>query len=199
MLTRSSNEFNQNNRIIIFDIETCGFNPFEHDIIEISAIDQDGNVFDTLIKPRKNIPKKITEITNITNDMVKDKKDNKSVLLDFNNFINGDGSNRKIYMIGHNSINFDWPFLKAKYNEFNIKYPKITLLDTMRMAQYVLRNEWSHSLKHLCNQFSIKNDNAHRALSDVYATYTLYKNILIIMKSRIENCNLKKIEQLTSI
>ena len=64
MLTRSSNEFNQNNRIIIFDIETCGFNPFEHDIIEISAIDQDGNVFDTLIKPRKNIPKKITEITN---------------------------------------------------------------------------------------------------------------------------------------
>ena len=44
MKTRSSNELGVNNRMIFFDIETTGFNPFSNEIIEISAVDQDGVV-----------------------------------------------------------------------------------------------------------------------------------------------------------
>ena len=61
-------------RLVWFDIETTGFNPFKNEIIEIAAVDNAGNKFEELIKPSKFIPKKITEITNISNEMVINKK-----------------------------------------------------------------------------------------------------------------------------
>ena len=123
MKTRSSDEFGVKNKIIFFDIETTGFNPFSHEIIEISAVDQDDNVFDSLIKPKKKIPKKITTITNISDEMVKDSDSIEIVLENFKNYILNDPTKNKIYMIGHNSLHFDWPFIKTKFHEHDIPFP----------------------------------------------------------------------------
>jgi len=187
-------------RLVWFDIETTGFNPFKNHIIELAAVDNEGNEFNELINPPVAISKKITEITGITNDMVNHKDSLKDILPKFIDFIKGtDENNKTIYLIGHNSHSFDIPFIKAKCSEINIKFPNTIHLDTMRMSQYIMDDQWSHSLANLCNVFNIVNSNAHRALSDVYATHVLYCNLCMLFKRKFKKCNPNLIYYKTSV
>jgi DNA polymerase III epsilon subunit family exonuclease len=180
MLLRSSGR--DKYRLVWFDLETTGFNPFKDEIIELACLDNEGGVYESLIKPVKRIRPKITEITSITNEMVEDQRPCVDILREFVEFIKGDVSEtRSIYLIGHNIHSFDMPFVKAKCAEFNIKFPNVYLIDTMRMSQYIL-DEYSHNLAHLCQLFGIDNQNAHRALSDVYATQVVYCNLCHFFK-----------------
>ena len=181
MILRSSNK--NKDRIIWFDIETTGFNIFHDEIIEIAAVDSFDNEFSHLIKSTKPLKKKITELTGITDDMLVNQETQLEVLTKFKNFIENE-NDQCLIIIGHNSNSFDIPFIKSQFSKFNLKFPKYKTIDTMRLAQYVLPNEWSYSLKNLCSTFGVKNTNAHRALSDVHATRHIYNNLLIIYKSR---------------
>ena len=189
-------------RLIWFDIETTGFNPFKNEIIEIAAVDNEGNEFNELIKPTGKISKKITEITNITQQMVNDKAGINDILIKFVKFIKGLDStdnSKTTYLIGHNSHSFDVPFIKAKCAEFNIKFPNVVHLDTMRMSQYIMDDQWSHNLGALCEVFNIINTNAHRALSDVYATQVLYCNLCLLFKREFNKCSPNLIYYKTSV
>ena len=78
----------KNNRIIWYDLETTGFNPYHNDIIEIAAMDNFGNNFNVLINIEKRLPNKIIEITNITDDMLKNQGINtKDAFEKFNDFL----------------------------------------------------------------------------------------------------------------
>jgi DNA polymerase III subunit epsilon len=83
---------------VVFDLETTGLNPERHEIIEIGAIkvNRDSDVhqtFQALVKPVKRIPKKITEITGITQAMVtEDGEPAEQVLRDFHEFYRGSSS-----------------------------------------------------------------------------------------------------------
>ena len=62
-------------RFIVLDLETTGLDPARHEIIEIGAIrvNRDSNIHDTfsaLVKPTRRIPKRITQMTGISQDMV---------------------------------------------------------------------------------------------------------------------------------
>tara|TARA_B100000963_G_scaffold18383_1_gene14039 strand:+ start:1742 stop:2392 length:651 start_codon:yes stop_codon:yes gene_type:complete len=175
----------KNGRFIWFDIETTGFNQFHSEIIEIAAVDNLGNTFNELINiGHKKLPKKIKEITHITDDMLVGKPGIKTVLKRFLDFLNIESTKTR-YLIGHNSFNFDLPFIKCKFRQNRLKFPSnIREMDTLKMAQLLMPQEWSHSLGHLCNLFGINNTNAHRALSDVYATQILYQHLCIIFKSK---------------
>jgi DNA polymerase III epsilon subunit-like protein len=187
-------------RLVWFDLETTGFNPFKNEIIEIAAVDNLGNTFEQLVKPIKPIPKKITEITKITNEMVQDKADAKTAIELFVEFIRGKNTNtHPIYLIGHNSHSFDMPFVKAKCNEYNIKLPNVYQLDTMRMSQFILTDQWSHSLASLCSLFGIDNKNAHRAMSDVYATQIIYCNLCLLFKREFQKSDPNTLYYKTSV
>lgn len=187
-------------RLVWFDIETTGFNPFKNEIIEIAAVDNAGNKFEELIRPSKFIPKKITEITNISNEMVMNKKSIKEVMEIFVDFIKGNEiSNKPVYIIGHNIHSFDMPFIKAKCAEFNIKFPNVYQLDTMRMSQFILKDQWSHNLNSLCSLFGIDNKNAHRALSDVYATQIVYCNLCLLFKRDFQKSDPNTLYYKTSV
>ena len=62
---------------MVFDLETTGLSPINNEITEIGAVKViDGKISDTfemLVKPKQKISQKITDITGITNEMVKDK------------------------------------------------------------------------------------------------------------------------------
>ncbi len=204
MLLRNAKNFN---RIVFFDLETTGFNIFHNEIIEIAAMDNFGNTWTSLIQNDKGVPAKITEITKITSDMLIGQIKIKEGLASLYEFITGENDMLEIpddckrfakYCIGHNALAFDYPFIKAQSKIHNIKLPDIKILDTMKMSQYLLPNNYSHSLSNLCNMFKIDNNNAHRALSDVNATHdifnilqTLYKNKhgLNLMSSSIDLIN----------
>ena len=73
-----------------FDLELAGY--AEDDIIEIAAIKVDflgrqTAVFRELIRPRTKISKRVTEMTGITRDMVKDKPQLPEVLKRFFAFV----------------------------------------------------------------------------------------------------------------
>tara|TARA_B100000524_G_C23652363_1_gene370560 strand:+ start:67 stop:666 length:600 start_codon:yes stop_codon:yes gene_type:complete len=184
MLLRSI--VDKNTRHIWFDLETTGFNIFYSDIIEIAAIDNFGNEFSVLIKSKKSLPKKIVEITSITDELLQEFGVDIEVALEkFLVYLKK--YDIPTYLIGHNSYSFDIPFIKAQFQKYNLKFPNYNSIDSMRIAQLVMPNEWSHSLANLCNLFGIENRQAHRAMSDVYATQSVYKNLLIIYRSRFKD------------
>jgi DNA polymerase-3 subunit alpha (Gram-positive type) len=177
-------------RIVWFDIETTGFNVFHNNIIEIAALDNYGNTFETLINPKCFIPKKITEITKIDNSMVNDKPCADEALIQFIDFINGTSlfnisrqNRRAKYCIGHNALAFDSPFINAQCKKYNIFIPEFKVIDTMRISQYILTNNYSHSLASLSEFFNIPNNNAHRAMSDVTTTKDIFILLISIFKS----------------
>lgn len=98
---------------IVLDIETTGLSKYMHNITEIAAVkikdDKIVDEFHTLINPKEPIPRFITRLTGITNEMVKNSPTIKEALPDFLEFL---GSTT---IIAHNAT-FDYGFI-----EYNAK------------------------------------------------------------------------------
>lgn len=175
-------------RCIFLDLETCGFNPFHHSILEIACIENPKSSFHSLIYPGHPISPKITEITNIDDNLVKDCKTEYEVLLDFDRFLKSDLTN-PIFIIGHNVIGFDIPFLKARYNKYNMEFPKIHPIDTLKMAQFIYSEFYSHSLANLTINLGLGGKTAHRAKNDVENTIKLYDLLKKQFISKFNDCS----------
>ena len=106
-------------KIIFYDCETTGLNPYHDEIIELAAVDQNGNKYNELFKPKKQsgISEFIENLTKITNKMVKNKPHFEDAYDSFLDFIGRDSN--PVYLIAHNQ-DFDKMFLK-KYlkKDFN--------------------------------------------------------------------------------
>lgn len=108
-------------KFVVVDIETTGFEPNEGaEIIEIAAVKIEKNQklqkFESYVKPNFPIPDKITELTGITEDDVKDANDIEIVINEFKEFI-GDDS----IIVAHNAF-FDWErFLVTVLRVNNLK------------------------------------------------------------------------------
>ena len=190
---------NNNLKIIWFDIETTGFNIFQNSIIEIAAIDNKERKFQSLVSYDRPLPKKITQITNITDEMLLSQPSITTVLQNFVKFIKSDVDPNKVtYMIGHNINSFDIPFVKAQCAKYNIKFPRVHTIDTMRMSQYILVDQYSHSLAALCDLFGVSNSNAHRAMSDVNATRVIFDNLCLLFKQKHKKCDVNFLNYTTS-
>ena len=102
----SVNEFPDD--YVVFDIETSGLSPKDDKIIEIGAVKYKNNTkvseFNYLINPGIKLEKIITDVTGITDDMLKDKPNILQVLPLFLDFI------EDYPVIGHN-ISFDIDFI----------------------------------------------------------------------------------------
>lgn len=169
------------NEYVSIDIETSHLHPDKGAmIIEVGAVRiKDNKVVDTfsqLIDPERRITAKITEITGITNEMLKGQPKYREVLPDFYEFL-GDS-----VLIGHNAM-FDWDrFLLHFFKKVGI-YPKNQVIDTLKLSRkHFPKNEGGHNLKVLCEKLNISNENAHRATDDALATarlfYYLKKNFI---------------------
>jgi len=161
---------------VVFDIETTGLDTDNSRIIEIGALRiLNGEIvgtFDKLINPGIHISEEITNINGISNEMVKDADYPGVVLNEFNRFISG-----VEFLVGHNAYRFDYPFIQSEFKRNFIKHDKLYVKDTLFIARKKIPRLRSYSLKNLSVHFSIVNQTAHRALSDVYATYELFKKI----------------------
>jgi len=162
---------------VVFDIETTGLDTLNDRIVELGAIRvKDGEVvgeFSRLINPGIFIPLEVTDINGITNEMVENEDYPGVVLSQFHKFIEG-----VEFLIGHNAIRFDYPFLLNEFRRNYVKNDEYKVKDTVRIARLKLRRQLrSFSLKSLTEYYGIINKDAHRALSDVYATYELFQKL----------------------
>lgn len=155
---------------VCVDIETTGCKAAEDKIIEIGAVKvRDGKVVDTfseLIDPDMKIPYYITELTGITNEMVRGKRKINEVLENFIEFSQND------VIMGHN-IMFDYSFLKQNALYYNFEFDKYGI-DTLKIARKVLPELESRALDYLCKYYGILDENHHRAFNDADVTVQLY-------------------------
>ena len=163
----------------IVDIETTGLDPKLDEIIELAAIKIRNNEiidnYSKLIKPKEEIDCFITNLTGITNDMLKNAPVIEDVIEEFLNFINDD------IVIGHN-VNFDINFIYDNCIKILEKPFTNNFIDTLRISRkYIDTN--NHKLQTLAEKFEIDYSGAHRALKDCYITQQLYEKLKNEMKN----------------
>lgn len=167
---------------IVLDLETTGLQlkekivdgqiKYPAEIIEIGITEiknnKIGRNMSKLVKPKKSIPSKITAITGIDNEMVKNAKSIEDILSNFRKYL-GDKT-----IITHNGKRFDIPLINYYLEKNNL--PKITnVIDTLEL----LKNCGSYKgennkLETACSFYHIKNTQAHRAYADTNATAQLF-------------------------
>ena len=150
-------------RPIFFDTETTGTFSERDRIIELAAYDPHRECsFQRFINPGIPIPKDAIAIHEITDEMVKDAGNFKVVMQEFISFCDGE-----VTLIGHNSENFDLPFLRAECKRHSISLPEHWLyVDSLKWARRYRRDLPRHSLQYLRQMYGIKENKAHRALND---------------------------------
>lgn len=151
---------------VIVDIETTGLDCNKDKIIEIGACKIRNKEiieeFSSLVNPGIDIPKEIEELTGITNEMVAESPDIKTVLKQFIEFCDD------YTLVAHNA-KFDIGFINNATKENGIKFnPRY--IDTLPLARFLLPEYRCHKLSVLCRELEIENDSEHRAASDAEAT-----------------------------
>jgi len=161
---------------VVFDIETTGLDTLRDRIVEIGAVKvRDGEVvetFEQLINPGVLIPYEVSQINNITNDMIEYALPSNAALLKFQKFI-GDSD----FLVGHNAAKFDYPFLLSEFSRNGIHHAKMRIKDTIFIARQYLPFLKRYSLANLCRHFQIENQDAHRALSDALVTNQIFDQL----------------------
>ena len=159
---------------VCVDIETTGVRPKWDRIIEIGAVKVRGGrkveTFSKLIYPGIPIPERITDLTGITNEMIKGQDKIQQVLPEFIEFAGDD------LLLGHN-IRFDYSFLKQNAINEKLTFEK-SGMDTLKIARKLLPDLESRALDFLCEQYGIKDENHHRAFNDASVTSQLYLILL---------------------
>lgn len=169
---------------VAYDIETTGLNPKFDAIIEIGAVkvidgvikEQNEFIFQKLVKPFQNkIPKKVEDLTGITNEMVKDADEMWEIFEEFADFIGND------ILVGFNNRNFDNRFL-IRAGRYAGRIIRNSSFDLMYYADN-FKNMLGYSgirpsLKELSEILGIPNPQAHRALADAITTAGIYLKLI---------------------
>lgn len=155
----------------IIDIETTGLDTEFDSIIEIGALKIRNNIitdtFTTLISTDDYIDEFITNLTGITNEMLKNAPSIDTVLKSFLDFIGND------ILVGHNA-NFDINFLYDACLKFLNKNLNNDFIDTMRLSRNLNKELKHNRLIDLIKFYNINIDNQHRALDDCNTTYKIF-------------------------
>ena len=170
----------------VLDLETTGFSPVTEKITEIGIMKlKDGEVIDKFscfVNPEKPIPQRVVEVTNITDDMVKDAETIEQVFPKMLEFIKG------TVLVAHNA-KFDIGFLKHNAKQLGYDFD-FTYLDTLSLAKVVFPQLKKYKLGKIADELKIKVEVAHRALDDVDTTVKVFN----VMLDRIKEKGITKLE-----
>ena len=138
----------------VVDVETTGGSPHGgHRITEIAAVVvRDGRiaeVFETLVNPERSIPPMISQLTNITWDMVRDKPPFREVAPRLVDVLRGH------VFVAHN-VNFDWKFVSAEVERATGQQLGGRRLCTVRLARRMLPELPRRTLGHVAAHFDVE-------------------------------------------
>ena len=178
IVTRPTDENLIETTFVVFDTETTGFNAAGGDqMIEIGAVKiKNGTIidrFDELINPGKHIPDKITDLTCITDEMVKDKDTEEVVTRKFLKWTNN------LPMVAHNA-KFDISFLEMAMKKYDLGELKNTIIDTLELSRALDQGYSRHSLSALVKRYNVpwEEDAHHRADYDAEGTAHVYHKMI---------------------
>ncbi len=152
--------------IVALDIETTGLDPRRDAVIEIGAVRFNGRrveaEWQSLINPRRAIPRAITQLTGISNEMVSRQPTLEEVRADLEAFVGNDP------ILGHN-VTFDLGFLQPRG-----LFPNNQALDTYALAAVLLPRAGRYNLGALGQALGIPLPASHRALDDARVTHQIF-------------------------
>lgn len=164
----------------VLDLETTGFSAVTEKITEVGIMKiKQGEVIDKFscfVNPEKHIPQRVTEVTNITDDMVKDAETIEKVFPKILEFIEGS------VLVAHNAP-FDMGFLKQNAKRLGHEFD-YTYLDTLSLAKDLFPNYKKYQLGKIAENLGIKVEVAHRALDDVDTTVKVFNVMIDMLKKR---------------
>jgi DNA polymerase-3 subunit epsilon len=158
----------------IVDIETTGGHASAHGITEIAIILHNGleeeGRYESLINPGMPVPRYITAMTGISNEMLIHAPRFDAIAANVFNLLQG-----RVF-VAHN-VNFDYSFVKHHLAESGFEMPTRKLC-TVRMARKIIPGLARYSLGNLSRHFGITNNARHRAMGDAAATARLFSILL---------------------
>ena len=175
----------------VLDLETTGFSAVTEKITEVGIMKvKDGKVIDEFscfVNPEKHIPERVTEVTNITDEMVKDAETIDKVFPKILEFI------KDAVLVAHNAP-FDMGFLKQNAKTLGYEFD-YTYIDTLSLAKDLFPDYKKYKLGKIAENLGIKVEVAHRALDDVDTTVKVFKVMLDMLKKR----GAKKVEDIDEV
>ena len=169
---------------VVFDLETTGFSPVDNRIIEIGAVKVSGGKitdhFSTFVNPQVPIPYRITQLTSITDEMVKDAPVIADALPDFLKFCEG------CVLVAHNA-DFDVSFIRENSRRLNLPCD-FTVMDTLAMGRTLLTRLRRYTLDAIAKDLGVSLDHHHRAVDDAQCTAQIFLKMCPMLENRgIEN------------
>ena len=165
--------------MVVFDIETTGLSNKTSKIIEIGAVKiKDGQIIDRMdifVDPECPISEEITNLTSITNEMVKGAPKEAEAIRIFLDFI-GDR-----LLIAHNA-NFDVGFIRVAAERAGLPFTN-TYLDTLGLSRYVNPELTKHKLNIIAEHYGVSQEHHHRADDDA----EVLANIFFVMLDRLRS------------
>lgn len=158
---------------ICFDIETTGLSATRDKITEIGAVKVENGVitdtFSTFANPEMPIPQKITQLTGITDDMVKDAPSQSEAVGAFLEFA---GDN---VLVAHNAP-FDTSFIAKACEDMGREY-NYTSIDTVAISRAILTDIKNCKLDTVAKFLRLGDFNHHRATDDAEMLARIFINL----------------------
>ena len=164
----------------VLDLETTGISITTEKITEVGIMKvKNGEVideFEIFVNPEKPIPQRVVEVTNITDEMVKDAETIDKVFPKILEFV-GDS-----IIVAHNA-SFDVGFLKHNAKLLGYEFNN-TYIDTLPLAKDLFPDLKKYKLGKIADSLGIEVDVAHRALADVDTTVKVFNVMLKKLKDK---------------
>lgn len=158
---------------ICFDIETTGLSAARDKITEIGAVKVENGVitdtFSTFANPEMPIPQKITQLTGITDDMVKDAPSQSEAVGAFLEFA---GDN---VLVAHKAP-FDTSFIAKACEDMGREY-NYTSIDTVAISRAILTDIKNCKLDTVAKFLRLGDFNHHRATDDAEMLARIFINL----------------------
>ena len=158
----------------VVDIETTGNGYKGQKITEISIFVFDGKLvideFTSLVNPEQNIPTFITNLTGITNAMVRNAPKFYEIAKKVEEITQG------TIFVAHN-VNFDYNIIQAEFKNLGFDFKRKKLC-TVRLTRKIIPVLSSYSLGNICTAENIPINGRHRAKGDAEATTELFRRLI---------------------
>ena len=159
----------------VIDIETTGLSPMWDEIIELAAIRVRDNkpvsAYQSLVKCSCPLDPFISDLTGITDDMLRDAPSLSTVIGPFCEFVGSD------IIVGQN-VSFDINFVYDACMRYCGKPFTNDYINIIRFSNKLLPNDVRKTLSSVCQFLDMSADGAHRAKRDCELAHQVYQKYL---------------------
>ena len=174
---------------VAFDLETTGLSSINDRITEVGAVilknGKEVDRFQTLVDPERLLTAENTELTGITNEMLKGQPKIGQILPKFLEFVG------ERPLVAHNAA-FDIGFIRAECERQNIQC-SLTYADTLILSRILMPQLSKHKLDVVSNALSLPDFNHHRAADDAMTCGLIMARFMDMLKeqgiSRLQQIN----------